>query len=184
MGTLNTYRGGYQLVQDNTTSGTEMLDGETSGKTYAFKDKPSAAMWMGEEFNGVELLFVGGYSSTKNNTPAKALAGEGDTTGVNAGDTFDCMVWGWADNGPAERIAEVSITVGETNRYNDFTTALYANKITESIDYHISNVAQYDADGSSGIAKMTLDTAGLRYLYCEFTAASDAVDIAVFARPY
>jgi hypothetical protein len=188
MGILNTYRGGYQMIQDTTSVG-EVIDGSTSGKTFRFEDKPSDAMWMGEEFNGVELLFVGGYGSTVDNTPADALAGiGGDNTGVVAADTFDCVIWGWADNGPAERIVDVSITCGAKNRYDDFTTALYANKIVEVKDYHVADAAVYDADGSEGIAKIAFDTAGLRWIYCEFTDAvstgDPTSDIAVFARPY
>ena len=190
MSILNTYRGGYQRIQD-TTSGkfTSQIEGDLSGGTFAFADKPADAMWMGEEYNGVELMFVGGWGSTNNNTPANALAGSGgDNTGASNGDTYDCVIWGWADNGPAERIADISITLSGANYYNEFTTALYPNKIVEVKDYHVANVGQYDADGSNGISKVAFDTAGLRWIYCEFSAAiangDPTGDIAVFARPY
>ena len=196
MGILNTYRGGYQRVQDTTATGS-VLDGSTAGKTYDFTNKPAGAMWMGEEYNGVELMFLGGIGSTTindgatPNTPAAALLGVGDTTGTEEDDTFDCVIWGWADNGPAERMVDLSITSG-TARYKDYTTCLWANKIVEVKDYHVAGVGQYDADGTTkadgqeSIAKLAFDTAGLRWIYCEFSAGSNATadEISVFARPY
>jgi hypothetical protein len=151
------------------------MDGSTANLTHHWSDKPASAKYLGEEYNGCEIIFAGGQKSLSESDPSLS-----DTTGTTDGTNWDGKLWGYTSSGPAELIAEISVTAG-TSRVNDATTALYADTITVANDYHLTDVAVQDS-GNNRVAKLNFDTVGYRFIYCEFT---DGVsDIVAYIRPY
>lgn len=155
---LHTYQGSYEPMRLADVCADEtLLDGETASYTYHWHDKPSGAKELGTECNGCVIVMHG--------------------TDVDNNDTFVFNLYGYAEGGPAEFIAEVSGTIGVA-RINDVTTTLYADAMNIVEQGHIRNLAVKDGAESGRIAKLTFDTGGLKYLWLEFSDISDAY------RPY
>jgi hypothetical protein len=171
MSMLHTIRGGYEQKQDITAASTITNVGlETGGAD--FTDKPDGAWWVGEEYNGMVVIVAGGVLDTS----------------VAENDDYDLMFYGWADNGPAEKIADVSVTLGLTV-YEDNTLHLWADTLAldATSEVHIADCVEYDGS-TDRICRLVLDTAGYRWFYFDCTAigAAGATDgaIRILARPY
>lgn len=91
-------------------------------------------------------------------------------------------MWGMAaSNGPAEKIADISGTVGTASISDDFTALAY-DTLTVDTDTHITTVSVSDAAANNRPAKISLDTVGYRYIknvYVDISSAQNAL-----VRPY
>ena len=180
---LHTIRGNYESLRD-TAAFAAGLDGSTAGSTFHFSDKPASAKWLGEEYNGCEIIFVAGQKSMVVSGHPQSIedasSGLGDTTGAIDGDNFDGKLWGYTVNGPAEHICDFSAIIG-TAHVDDFSTALYADTIVVTNDTHLTTVAVTDS-GNNRVAKINFDTVGLSYIYCDITVGD--ADVVAYIRPY
>jgi hypothetical protein len=164
---LHTIQGTYESMRtgDVTTDDTA-LDGETSGYTYHWHDKPSEAFELGQEFNSCEIIFTGGYECADNTANA-------DTTDDG---NFAFNIYGYTERGPAEFLCEISGTVG-TARITDSTLALYVDTLTVSSQKHMKKLMVEDS-GNNRIAKLSFDVLGYKYLYAE------GYDVSYAPRPW
>ena len=120
-----------------------LLDGETNFRKYCASTRPSYAKEIGPEWNYVETIFT-----LKQCTTVAHGA---------------CRVWGYADNGPAELICDISISAGCA--HVDNTVNFYAAKITFLSSPHIGDITALDcAEITAKIAKLRFDVAGYRWL--------------------
>ncbi len=124
----------------------------------------------------------------------KSLWGKGSETEANnvvftcyatasANDTCEMEIYGIADGGAPERIAEI-IWIFGTARHTS-TTVLWADTCTITTNYHLKAITVAD-DADNVIAKMLFDATGYRYLYAIAygTATGAATNITVKMRPY
>jgi hypothetical protein len=102
---------------------------------------------------------------------------------ATANDTCEMAIYGIADKGAPERIADI-IWIFGTARHTS-TTVLWADTCTITTDSHISTVTATDS-GNNFIAKLSFDATGYRYIYAiaHGTATGAATNITVKMRPY
>lgn len=102
---------------------------------------------------------------------------------ASANDTCEMALYGIADGGAPERIADI-IWIFGTARHTG-STVLWADTCTITTDSHITTLAANDS-GNNFIAKLSFDTTGYRYLYAiaHGTATGAATNITVIMRPY
>jgi len=131
-----------------------VLDGETAGYTLHEHDRPKAAFELGPECNGCEIIF-----------PCSDASDDND---------FNCYLYGWPAAGPGSLMADISCTIGLA-RIKDVTTALYVDTISIDSQNHIKTLSAFDS-GNDRIARIALDTVGLKYLYPNFYDVSDTVN--------
>jgi len=135
------------------------LDGTTAGSNLwdmSTKDE----FHLGEEANGIAIFFAGEMAD---------------------GDQGTCHLYGRAKGGPAEKLAEVSLTAGtvffEGKRPGDVTTqadnSSYMCIDTIALDatneFHIRDIDFFDV-ANNRPTRMIMDLAGLEYILCEFSA--------------
>ncbi len=154
---LHTIQGTYEPLRDAITS----ADATVGPGDFDFSSKPSHAFQTDEAWNGLEMIFK---------FPSGAVANE-DVHG---------MLYGWVQNGPRERIAEISVTAG-TATIGGVATALWGDTIVLT-SLHINTVSVTDSANNT-VAKLAFDLAGLKYVAAEFTVLSAAGAIQTLARP-
>jgi len=136
------------------------MDTSTSGTTYW--DMTGKSCWpVPVNANAVEIMFYG----------------EADDS-----DSAGCRIFGKSSNGPAEKIAEVSIRAGQaicpSRGSTILTTCNTAWRMADSIildgsnNTHIRDVTVADPSANR-VSKIHFDVAGYSYLYCEFYNVGD-----------
>ncbi len=102
---------------------------------------------------------------------------------ASANDTCEMEIYGIADGGAPERIADLVWIFG-TARHTS-TTILWADTCTITADYHITGVNVADSTNNV-IAKLVFDATGYRHLYAVAygTATGSATNITVKMRSY
>ena len=152
MAMLHTKQSGYiDLLVDVTSENDigdvtyRILDGSTAGHTFDFSDMPAHAIGLQPEDNAA-IVYV--YC-----------------TDTSADYDFGLQVYGYAANGPAEMIADVSGLIG-TACIGDNTKSLYADTMTVT-SYGVKTASAVDS-GNNQVAKLVFDTAGLSYLCADF----------------
>lgn len=152
-------RGGDVTVADTTLSPT------TAGYTFHESDRPTSIHKLGEEDNASFIIFENYDTSADINSA------------VN--------IWGYAAKGPAEFIAELSLTTG-TARIDDIATDLYTDTITrvnDLSDGHIKDIEIRDS-GNNRVAKVFFDNCGYKYLYTEVYDLTTNAKIRPMIRPW
>jgi len=174
MAYLHTIQQGYvPLRSAEVTTDESPLDSSTSGNT--FWDMTDKDVYeLGEEANGICVYFAAGDT--------------GD------GSVGTCHAFGKAVHGPAEKIAEMSLTFGaaywqgtlpgEGTSKADSTEYLMVDTIAidSTNEFHIRDVDYFDT-ANNRAAKLTFDTTGLKFLYFCFTKSS-AHRIVPYGRVY
>ena len=147
------------------TSVDAILTPATAGRTFHESDRPATAFKLGDEYNASVLIFEN-YDTAD---------------GVNAA----VNVWGYAETGPAEFIADLSLTTGLA-RIDDNATDLYTDTITrvnDLSDGHIKKIKILDS-GNDRISKVWFDNTGLKYLYVEIYDLTTGAKIRPLVRPW
>ena len=176
---LTTVVGGYKNLvvsaagADNsgaalaTGATTEFNPGLPDPGTDALRPKDIKALWSGED----------GHSTEANGIILNCYAT------ASANDTCEMALYGIADGGAPERIADI-IWIFGTARHTS-TTVLWADTVTITNDWHTTTLKASDS-GNNFIAKLSFDTTGYRYLYAiaHGTATGAATNITVQMRPY
>jgi uncharacterized protein (UPF0333 family) len=139
-----------------------LLDGTTSGQTFMASDRLTTYSVLLDEFtDAVEIHFYSTGSDTAN-----------DTAKVN--------IYGYSADGPAVRIYEATtVTLGTAVSPDE---GLYADAISGT-DKHITTVNVKD-EAANTVAKMTIDTVGLKYLYFEPETFTGITNLIVKVRQY
>ena len=147
MSMLKTHQGSYEKMRTSDV-GSDEASYTTTGFIPA--NRPSTAKELPPDANGVEIL------------PYMVDA----TADIDG--TFE--LWGWATNGPAEFLAEISATAGAALR----TTAdAFCDKLVCTTQGHIKTVSVVDVGSTNNASKITFDTAGLKYVHILFTDISE-----------
>lgn len=162
MAVLHTIQSGWIPLRSGDVSTDEVpLDSSTSGSNLwdlTSKD----CVELGPEANGINIFFA-----------INGADGAQDT----------CHIFGKADGGPAERIAEFSLTAGaayfegllpgESTSKVDSTAYLMVDTIAMDAtnEFHIRDVDYFDT-ANDAAAKLTFDTTGLKFLYVCFTQSA------------
>lgn len=142
-----------------------LLDGSTAGHTFHESDRPNDAFKLTEEYVGSVIMFENYDTANAKNTS------------VN--------LWGYPLVGPAEFIADVSLTTA-TARIDDATTDLYTSKITrvnDLSDGHIKKIKITDS-GNGRVAKLWFDNVGYSWLYAEVYDLTTGAKIRPMIRPW
>lgn len=137
----------------------------TAGVTFHESDRPADAFKLNEEYNASVIIFEN-YDTADNKN-----------AGVN--------IWGYATTGPAEFIADLSLTTGKA-RIDDIATSLYTDTITrvnDLSDGHIKKIKILDS-GNDRISKVWFDNTGLKYLYVEVYDLTTSAKIRSMVRPW
>lgn len=170
MSMLETYQGSYELLADSSVDVT-IFDGSSTGYTYLWSDFSRTAFLVeptlgtklvGTECNGIEII-AAGLASANNDDGAFRL-------------------YGRTENGPAEYLADISMTVGTARYYNDASTSLYVDTFVIAEQAHLTNIAVKDT-ANDRISKLQLDFAGYRYITAELYDVSSA-EWKIFFRVY
>jgi hypothetical protein len=152
-------RGGVVTAADT------VLDGSTAGYTYHQSDRPASAFTLTEEHVGSVIMFEN-YDTSD---------------GINSA----VRIWGYPHKGPAEFIADLSLTAG-TARIDDVTTNLYTDTITrvnDLSDGHIKKIKITDS-GNDRVAKVWFDNVGYGHLYVEVYDLTTSAKISPMIRPW
>lgn len=138
------------------------LDGSTTGRTYLSVDRiDSFSMVLTEEVDAVVVTM--------------------DGTGSD-GDSAVFTIWGYSENGPAERIYHtVTATLGTAVAGTGRT---FAEQFSGT-DTHVTTVGVKDSAGAgNSIAKIAFDTTGLRRLMFEPITFTGLTTITFHVRKY
>jgi hypothetical protein len=141
------------------------LSPATSKSTFHESDRPASAFKLNEEYNASVIIFEN-YDTTPNINSA-----------VN--------IWGYGKTGPAEFIAELSLTTGAA-RIDDEAGDLYTDTITrvnDLSDGHIKKIKITDS-GNDRVAKVWFDNVGYKYLYVEVYDLTTGAKINPMIRPW
>lgn len=156
---LSTMQSSYVPLRPETGE----VDGTLTVNAWDWTAKPSRAFVLGPEWNNMEMIFK---------FPADATA-DADA---------DCVVYGWVEQGPRERICEISITAG-TAQITGSATALFGDTMVTT-QTHPATVAVNDT-GNNRVAKLTADLIGYKYIDVDFSAAGCFTGtVQPWARPY
>ncbi len=148
---LKTYQASYEKMRTSTISADEA---SFTGTGFVPANKPEDAKHLPPECNAVEILpYMEDFTA--------------DIDG-----TFE--LWGWAINGPAEFIAEVSATVGTAQRTTGGdTTDAFCDKLVCTTQGHINTVTCVDVNSANNASKITFDMGGLESVHILFTDISE-----------
>lgn len=152
-------RGGDVTVVDN------VLTPAIAGRTFHESDRPESAFRLGDEYNASVIIFEN-YDTEES---------------VNAA----VNIYGYASVGPAEFIADLSLTTGAA-RIDDNDIDLYTGTITrvnDLSDGHIKKIKILDS-GNDRISKVWFDNTGLKYLYVEIYDLTTGARIRPMVRPW
>ncbi len=86
-------------------------------------------------------------------------------------DTATFVLYAYRDGGPAEKICTSTLISGK-QQTDDATTRFYADTIGTVTSTWPATVAESDSGGGDGVAKITFDLRGYKYLLCLFTVIS------------
>jgi len=132
----------WQTLRSGVTSDDTALDGTTSGYTFQFADKPSAAIEIDPTWNSVDIYFYG--------TDA-------------ANETCNYKIYGWKANGPALLLTSGAFTLGAA--ITGGTTEYFADTITETDMHAVSAVTDSTNDRVAVLHLTSLR--GIKWIYCE-----------------
>jgi len=159
MSMLHTIQGAYVPLRPETGE----VDATLSVNAWDWTAKPSTAFQLGPEWNNMEMIFK---------FPSDATA-DADADGV---------VYGWVDQGPRERICEISVTAG-TATIAAAADALYGDTIVAT-ETHPTTVKVSDS-ASNRVVKLTFDAIGYKWIDVDFSAAGCfSGTIQPWARPW
>lgn len=159
---LHTFQGSYVLLAE-ASQDISGFDGTTVGATLDWHDLPAnrpegespnirddtqGTIEVGNEANGCVIIAACVSTATENKNGAFEL-------------------FGWAEGGPAEYIADVSCTTGLIWGPDDSTTALYVDTMVIDTQYHVKNLTVKDS-ANNRICKLQFDLAGLKYISCRW----------------
>ena len=159
MSMLHTFQSAYvPLRSAEVTSDDTPIDGTTAWDLTS-KD----CYELDPAYNGICIMFAGEMTDGAQTT---------------------CHIHGQSINGPAEKIAEISLTAGTVYFKGrvpkgttdiDSTTYLHIDTIAADTtnDFHIRDTDYFDS-GNNRVAKFKFDTTGLKFLLCEFTQVAGA----------
>jgi len=181
MGMLQTIGTGYEPMRpSDVTVADTAIDGQTAGYTNSFNDKSSYAKKLGAEYNGIELFFTGGWDFV-----VKGLNTNDSDGSAEQGCAF--ALYGYAENGPAMKICDGSIHLGDayldsTAASLDATHGMFCSSITVATETHLTSVTIADVDSTRGVAKLAIDTVGYSFLHIEYPDISFGVQ--AWIRPF
>jgi len=155
---LQTIHSPYILLRDAANEDTSLVTLATAGD---FANKPSGAMQLDADANGVAIIICGGAAADK---------------------TLAWKAYGWRrNNGPAEMIAYGTATLGtqQVVKYPDTGTApaatkFWADTIAITEQAWLATVWTADAEGNNRVGKLCFDYCGYEWLYVEITSADGA----------
>lgn len=87
-------------------------------------------------------------------------------------DTAALTLYAYREKGPAEFVCSIDTITAGAQANNDSTTRYYVDTIgTITQRWHggTSAVSEVDSGGNDGVAKLTFNTYGVKYLLCLFT---------------
>ncbi|MHC4364800.1 MAG: hypothetical protein ACYSTJ_04955 [Planctomycetota bacterium] len=161
-----------------------MPDLTTKQKSYeTFRDTVSSADSDLTASTKTWATFISTYhprSST--NKPAIQLPSQANRITVifdhkNANtDTATFIIYAYREGGPAEYVCSSTLTAG-AQETDDATTRYYADTIGTVTDRWPETLTESDSGGNNGVAKITFDARGYKYLLCLFTAISTNDDV-------
>ena len=152
---LTTVVGGYKNLVVSAAAGESILaTGATTDfyptlpdpGTDALKPKDLKSIWSGED----------GHSTEANGIVLNCYG-----TIATANGTCEMALYGIADGGAPERIADIVWTFGTAVRS---AGVYWADTVTITNDWHVTTLKATDS-GNEFIAKLSFDTTGYRYLY-------------------
>ena len=144
---LHTYQSGYEKLR--------LTDVTLDDATLAcYSVAPSTAHKMDGVFNGIEIYW------------------QGDGTD---GSTMACELWGYASNGPAELIADISGLSGTMKFGADTTIEVFVDTLVVD-GYHVEGIRTKDI-GNNRIAKMTFDAVGYDKIYTRYYHVGDVTEM-------
>ena len=154
---LHTFQGSYEIMRSSDPASDEATI--TDFKPSAREDADVSLQWykLNPEANAVEII------------PYQA----DNTANIDAA----WELWGMAEsNGPAEKLADISGTVGTAKISDDFTALAY-DTLKVDVDTHIKTITVSDGGANTRVAKLSFDATGLRYLknvYVDISSAQNA----------
>ena len=86
-------------------------------------------------------------------------------------DTATFVIYAYREGGPAEYVCSSTLLSGK-QQTDDATTRFFADTIGTLTQRWPSSVSESDSAAADGVAKITFDTRGYKYLLCLFTAIS------------
>jgi len=86
-------------------------------------------------------------------------------------DTASFIIYAYREGGPAEKVCDSTLISGK-QQTDDSTARFYADTIGTLTSVWPATVAESDSAGADGVAKITFDLRGYKYLLCLFTALS------------
>ena len=138
------------------------LDGSTASRTYKFSDMTTGATVVLSEATDAVSITMSGKGSD--------------------GNSAVFTLWGYPDEGPAERIYHTVTAVLGAGVAG--TGELFVDQISGT-DTHYTTIAIKDnAANSDTIAKIALDTVGYRHLMFEPTTFTTLTEITFYVREY
>ena len=144
---LQTKQSSYEKMRSTTTSADEA---SLTGTGFIPANRPAAAKQLPPECNAVEILpYMEDFTA-------------------NIDGTFE--LWGWAENGPAEFLAEISATVGAAQRT---ASDGFCDKLVCTTQGHVNTVSIHDAGSTNNVSKIKIDMAGLKYIHAIYTDISE-----------
>jgi hypothetical protein len=91
-------------------------------------------------------------------------------------DTATFVIYAYREGGPAEKVCTSTLQSGKQQN-NDATTRFYADTIGTVTSTWPATVSESDSAGGDGVAKITFDMRGYKYLLCLFTVISANDDV-------
>jgi hypothetical protein len=155
---LHTFQGSYEKMRSMDITADEATISDF--KPSARKNADASLGWykLNPEANAVEMI------------PYQA-----DNT-ANTNGTWE--LWAMCEgNGPAEKLADISGTVGTAKISDDFTALAY-DTLTIDNDVHFNTVTVSDNGGNNRVAKITVDIAGYKYvknLYVDISSIQNSL---------
>lgn len=155
---LQTVHVGYNLLRSAANEDTSLVTLATAGN---FANKPSGAIQLDADVNGLSFIICGGSAADK---------------------TLSWKAYAWRrSNGPAEMIAYGTATLGtqQVVLYPDTgaapaATKYWADTISITEQAWLSTVWTADAAGNNRVGKLVLDPCGYEWVYFEITSADGA----------
>ena len=151
---LQTCHSPYHLLR---TEGNEDASAVTLATAGDFASKPSTAVQLDVDVNGIEIIFAGGAAANK---------------------TFSWRYYAWRyRNGPAELVAYGTGILGSQavviypNTGLAATNKFYADTLVITGQYWPATVSVVDGAGDDRLGKLIADMCGYEWVYMEITNA-------------
>jgi len=159
---MATYQRIFETVRNAVTTDDTLLDGTTAGATYKNADKPSHAFQLDQDTEYLELIVQGKAANDK---------------------TFTLTLFGYAENGPACRMASVAGALGTAVTGN--TNEFFADTMTVTDDNLVAVTEKDTADNA--VCKLLVPTVGYKYIAVFVTdlgGAAECSEVTVKVRQY